>query len=288
MLNALTTTQKGILSAFIGFTAFALADACSKWLGAYYSTVQILFWVYSLAVIFGLCLSPYLGGLPETLKTKKLPYHILRGVCALTVGMLVVTALSKGMMLATMYTILFLAPFITTIAAIPIYGERVSFRSWMIIGIGFSGILVAFHDGLGVITPEVTYVFAALFFITGLGLLARPLSQDTLLSLSLYPSVTIAVLLFPLVLGDFTLPLIEHWPIFVLDAFFVIAGLSGIAYGFRIAPYAKVAPVHYSQMVIAVVIGYALFGDVPDYWVMMGAAIIIVSGIVLIFSRDAD
>ncbi len=281
-------TKKGILSAFAGFTGFALADACSKWLGAYYSTPDILFWVYSLGAFFGLCLSPYLGGLKPTLQTKKLPYHILRGVCALAVGMLVVTALSKGMMLSTMYTILFLAPFLTTIAAIPIYKERVSLRSWIIIAVGFSGILVAFHDGLAVITPEILYIFAALFFITSLGLLARPLQHDTLLSLSLYPSITIAVLLLPLVWGDIAVPQISHWPIFILDAFCVILGLSGIAYGFRIAPYATVAPVHYSQMVIAVLIGYFVFGDVPDFWIMAGAAIIIVSGLLLIFSRERD
>lgn len=286
--NTRIQTQKGILSAFAGFSGFAFADACSKWLGAHYSTTDILFWVYALAVIFGVCLSPYLGGLGPTLRTKKLPYHILRGVCALAVGLLVVTALSKGMMLATMYTILFLAPFLTTIAAIPIYKEKVSLRSWLIIAVGFSGILVAFHDGLAVITPEIIYIFAALFFITTLGLLARPLQDDTLLSLSLYPSITIAVLVLPFVWGDMALPDIAHWPIFILDAFCVIVGLSGIAYGFRIAPYAIVAPVHYSQMVIAVLIGYFVFGDVPNFWIMAGAMIIITSGILLIFSREKD
>lgn len=286
--NTRTRTQKGILSAFAGFSGFALADACSKWLGAYYSTTNILFWVYVLAAVFGVCLSPYLGGLKTTLRTRKLPYHILRGVCALGVGLLVVTALSKGMMLATMYTILFLAPFLTTIAAIPIYKERVSLRSWVIIAVGFSGILVAFHDGLTVITPEIIYIFGALLFITILGLLARPLTQDTLLSLSFYPSVTIAVLLLPLVWWDLALPDVAHWPIFIIDAFCVIVGLSGIAYGFRIAPYATVAPVHYSQMVIAVLIGYFVFGDIPDFWIMVGAMIIITSGLLLIFSREKD
>jgi len=101
MLKSLSNTQKGILAAFAGFTGFAFADACSKWLGAHYESINIIFWVYYLAMFFGLALSPFLGGFKQTLKTTKLHLHILRGACAMAVGILIVTALSQGMQLAT-------------------------------------------------------------------------------------------------------------------------------------------------------------------------------------------
>ena len=286
MLKSLSNTQKGILAAFAGFTGFAFADACSKWLGAHYESINIIFWVYYLAMFFGLALSPFLGGFKQTLKTTKLHLHILRGACAMAVGILIVTALSQGMQLATMYTILFLAPFLTTIAAMPIFKERVPPRDWIIIAIGFSGIIVAFHDGLTTITPEIIYVLQALVFIVFLGLLARPLGNETIISLSLFPSITIAVLMSVMFWGDIELPQMIHWPIFIFNSFCVMLGLSGIAYGYRIAPYSIVAPVHYSQMVIALILGYCIFGDLPDIWMLVGAGIIIASGIMMVRNKE--
>ena len=287
MLNGFNNTQKGILSALCGFTAFAIADACAKWLGARYDTIYILFWVYFLSFVFGLCASPFLGGLRKTIQTKKLFIHICRGICALAIGLLVVTALSKGLPLATLYTILFTAPFLTTIAAIPIYKESVPLKNWFIIALGFSGILIAFHDGLSSMSSARIYAFCALMFIVILGLLARPVDhKESLLSLSFYPAITISGLLSFWLLPDLALPEMTDIPIFLLNGLCVTVGLTGIAYGFRIAPYSVIAPVHYSQMVVALVIGYFVFNDIPEIWVMTGASVIIISGIMLALNKN--
>lgn len=287
MFTRFTTTQKGIIAGFMGFIGFAFADACAKWLGGHYGTFDVLFWTYLMCFVFGLLFSPILGGVKATLQTDKLLIHVARGVCSLLIGVFLVTALANGLTLSSMYTVLFLSPFLTTIAAIPIYKERVSMRSWIVILCGFSGILVAFHDGLASITLEVIYALCALGFIVSLGLLARPLAKgETLLSLSFYPSLTIVVLLIFPMLPTLTVPAMEHWSVFVLNGLCVTFGLTGIAYGYKTAPYAIIAPIHYSQMVIALILGYLVFNDVPDFWMMAGASIIIGSGIVLVFTKD--
>ncbi len=287
MFSRFSTTQKGILAGFMGFTGFALADACAKWLGAYYETFDVLFWTYFMCFVFGLLFSPILGGVEKTLKTDKLLIHVGRGVCALMIGVLIVTALSNGLQLASLYTVLFLSPFLTTVAAIPIYKESVSLRSWIIIACGFSGILVAFHDGLASVTLEVVYALCALVFIVSLGLLARPLAYgETLLSLSFYPSLTIVLLLIVPMFPTLSVPAMEHWPIFIMNGLFVTFGLTGIAYGYKTAPYALIAPIHYVQMVFALILGYVVFSDVPDFWMMAGACIIIASGVMLVFTKD--
>lgn len=278
----LSNTQKGILSALCGFTAFAFADACSKWLGNNYDALTIIYWVYYSTFGFSLILSPFFGGLGKTIQTKKLHIHIARGICVLGTGLFIVAALSNGLSLASMYTILFLAPFIMSIAAIPIYKEKVSIRSWLIIAIGFSGILIAFHDGLSSFTPEVIYVFYALFFIVTSSLLSRPFNNtESILSLSLYPSMVVTLLISLTALPNVSLPSLHDLPIFVLDGFFVTIGLAGLAHSFRIAPYARVAPIHYCQMIIALILGYWFFNDIPDIWMLVGASVIIISGIML-------
>lgn len=284
MLSRFNNTQKGILFAFIGFTSFALADTCAKWLGQFYSPGYILFWTYLLALIFGSALSPFLGGLKQTFKTRKLKFHIGRGICTVAISFAAVTAM-RDMPLSNLYTILFLAPFLTTILAWPVFKEPISPRSWAIIALGFSGVLVAFRPDVTVLTPSMIYAFGALIFIAGLGLMARPLDErETLLSLSFYPAITVIVSLGTLFFNELTLPAFEHMLVFVANGLCVIAGLSGIAQGYRIAPFAAIAPVHYSQMVVAIIVGYLIFGDVPSVWMLAGAGIIILSGIALIFS----
>ncbi len=291
MLSALNfnNTQKGMLIALSGFLSFAIADACAKWLGMHYKVFHVIFWTYYISLIFGLCISPFLGGLKKTIATKKLPIHLGRGICAFGISFFVVSALNgvNALPLATLYTILFLAPFLITIVAIPLYKEPVSYKNWFIITLGFLGIIIAFRFGLTDFSVNILYAFIALAFIVALSMLARPLDHDeTILSLSFYPNLVILSLISFYILPDISLPSINHIPIFILNGICVTIGLSSIAYGFRIAPFAMVAPIHYIQIVLALVIGYIIFNDVPDIWMIFGGSIIIVSGIILIFSKE--
>ncbi len=287
MLSSLNTTKKGIVIAFCGFTSFATADASAKWLGMHYDVLHVIFWTYYISLIIGLCFSSFLGGIRNTIKTKRLPIHIGRGVCALGIALCVVSALrgDNALPLSTLYTILFLAPFLITIAAGPIYKEKVTAKNWVIIACGFSGILVAFRFGLTNISVEMMYAFLALIFIVALSLFARPLDhEETLLSLSFFPNITTLFLLGIFLLPEIPLPQIQHMHVFLLNGLCVTVGLSAIAYGFRIAPYSIIAPLHYTQMVVALIAGYIVFGDIPDLWMIAGAAIIIASGIMLVLS----
>ncbi len=291
MLSALNLnlTQKGIIIALFGFVSFAIADACAKWLGAHYPVFHVIFWTYYVSLIFILCISPFLGGLKKTISTKKLPIHIGRGVCAFGISFFIVSALKgeNSLPLATLYTILFLAPFLITIIAIPLYKETVPLKSWFIIALGFLGVLVAFRFGMTDFSINTLYAGIALIFIVALSMLARPLDHnESILSLSFYPNIVILSLLGFFVLPDISLPQTSHMPIFLLNGICVTIGLSAIAYGFRIAPFAVIAPIHYIQMVLAILIGYMVFNDVPDIWMIAGGTIIIASGILLIFSKN--
>ncbi len=277
--------------ALLGFLSFAIADACAKWLGVHYETSHVIFWTYYVSLVFSLSLSPFLGGIKKTVQTKKLPIHLGRGICAFGISFFIVSALkgAHALPLATLYTILFLAPFLITIVAIPLYKERVAHKNWAIIALGFLGILVAFRFGLTDFSINILYAFIALAFIVALSMLARPLDKnESILSLSFYPNLVILSLLGFYVLPDISLPHINHMPVFILNGILVTIGLSTIAYGFRIAPFAMVAPIHYIQIVLALVIGYIVFNDIPDWWMMAGGSIIITSGILLIFSKEKD
>jgi len=291
MLSALNlnNTKKGIALALCGFLSFAIADACSKWLGMHYETVHVIFWTYYISFILGLGLSSSLGGIKKTVQTNKFLIHIGRGICAFGISFFIISALKgeNALSLASLYTVLFLAPFLISIVAIFIYKERVPHKNWFIIALGFLGILVAFRFGMMDFSINILYAFISLAFIVALSMLARPLDDnESILSLSLYPNLVILLLLNFFVFDNLALPSIDHLSVFMLNGLCVTIGLSTIAYGFRIAPFSVIAPIHYSQMVIALVLGYFIFGDVPDLWMIAGGSIIIISGLLLIFNKD--
>ncbi len=284
MLSALNNTQKGILYALCGFSTFVISDSCSKWLSTDYPVLQIVGWLYLFALLFGLIFSNSMGGMRATLKTPKLKIHIGRGICNFGLAVSVVTAF-QNMPLTSVYPVLFLAPFIITILAIPIYKEHVPPINWFIILLGFSGVVVAFQPWTNPISIWVLVAFFTTICISGLSLLARPLDEkETLLSLSFYPSVINVMLIFPVVLYLYGIPNIYDLPIFMLGGIMLVCGMSGVASACRITRYAIVAPIHYSQLILVFIIGFFVFGERPDAWMIGGSLIIAVSGIMLALS----
>jgi drug/metabolite transporter (DMT)-like permease len=282
MFSTFTDTQKGIFLSLIGFTAYAFADASAKWLTIHYSVLQVIAWTYFCALIFCIVCAPWLGGIKCTLQTKKLKIHIARGLCNVLLAIFAVLSFSK-LPLTSVYTIFFLAPFVITLLAIPLYKEHVDKKHWLVITLGFCGVLVAFPPGPAIFNPWVLMAFAATFFIAILGLLARPLGKDeTILSLCFYPSLANTLVLLPFTLQDMTMPPLSHLAVFMLTGIMITLGLSCVAHAFRTARHAVVAPLHYTQIVWGIVIGYVLFGDIPALQMLLGAAIIIGSGIYLI------
>jgi len=281
---SLCATKKGILYAFLGFNCFTLSDVCVKWLGMEngYSVITILFWVY-LTVLMICTLFAIPQGFKKKLGTRKPLIHITRGGLMLLISGCAVTAFSNGMSLATLYTIIFLSPAITAIAAIPVYKERVSKKSWQIILLGFAGVIVAFHNDISFFHTQIFYALGALVIGVTINMLSRPIDKrDSVLTLPFYPAAIIVPSLFLYMHGQIPLPDIEHIPVFLLSGIIQFFAIIGVVQGFRIAPFAKVAPTQYVQMVFGLVMGYYIFGDFPGMWMLVGAGMIISSGLLLI------
>jgi len=92
-------------------------------------------------------------------------------------------------------------------------------------------------------------------------------------------------MLTPFVLMNYDLPAVSDWPFFACSGFFVAGGLTGLGIAFRIGKAATISSFQYTQMVWAVILGYLIFGDLPDLLTWVGAAIIITSGLYLIHAE---
>lgn len=281
----LSNTQKGILLALIGYNSYTVSDTCAKFLGDHYDVITITFWVYfvtlALCVLAALIISPR-----KALATRTPVIHIIRGFLTLFLSSSATAALSGGLSLDTLYTFVFLIPALTTIAAIPVYKEYVSKKSWLIIALGLAGVFVAFHSGISLTNPKVLYAFAVVLISIAINFCARPISKsDHFLTIPFYPALIIVLSLLIYKQGSIPLPDIAHIPVFLTGGCALLSAMFCVIQAFRTASFAKVAPVQYTQMLSGLLLGYLIFGDVPNMWMMLGAGMIIASGLLLITQK---
>lgn len=282
MFVGLGNNYKAIILAIIGFGAFSISDSCTKWLTEYYSVFQIIGIKAVFVITMALCLSPWLGGLKRTLRTKKRTVHLLRGLINTILGVTVTVSFSK-LPLAQAYTLFFVAPLLTTLLAVPIFKERIDWHGAVAIVFGFIGVLVVLRPGFDTFNPWLFSALLSSVFIALLFLLAKALnSHETLLSLPLFPVASDLIIMLPFVWPVLFILNPDHIPAFALSAFMIIVGFIGTSVAFRMANSAIVGPFHYTQIIWAILLGYFIFGDLPDLWTLLGGSIIIGSGIYLI------
>lgn len=282
MFSNLSDNIKAIILALIGFTAFSIADVNAKLLTQHYSVVQIVGTIGIFATALSVIMGPWLGGFKRTVKTRKLKIHIARALCNTGVAVFIVLAFSQ-LSMALVYTLVFAAPFITSLLAIPIFKERIDAHGWIAIIGGFAGVLIVLRPGAAPLDIWLLTPIMAALFVAGMFILSRMLTEEeTLLSLTLYPNISHLIFLAPLVFIWYEFPALEHMWQFGVQGVMQIIGLCCIALAFRIGKTSIVSPIHYVQLILAVIFGYTIFGDVPDIWTIIGGLVIIASGLYLI------
>lgn len=282
MIKHLPPLYKGIILAFTGFTAFAFCDACCKYLVQFYSLYQVIFIETSIAASIMLLFANRIGGRQGLFRRENIKINVLRGILNFVTGVMV-TFCFQHVSLASVYIVLFTLPFMAAIMAIPLYKEKVSATRWIAIGIGFSGVLVAFlpsaSGGFNIyllITLGTSALIALLYIIS------RSLKEPTVFSLGFVPSIGSALLSAPLMISVFKFIQFEHMPVFILAGILNATGSICVSTAFRIAPASAVSPFLYTEIVWGILFGFLIFGDRPDGWMILGAAIVIASGIYLV------
>ena len=186
--------------------------------------------------------------------------------------------------MAKALTLAFVAPLITT-ALSPIFlGEKVGFRRWSAVLVGFVGSLIVVRPGfiefnLASLAALGTGMFYGIYLI-----ITRKLhtSDSPLLTLLLtgVVGVVIASSFVPIV---WVSPNINQWALLALMGIFACLGYLFLILSLKYADASKLAPFGYFEIVTNVILGYYYFGDFPDYWTWIGLSIIICSGVYISF-----
>ena len=205
---------------------------------------------------------------------------LARGLC-LALASLTFAAALKRMPVAETVAIVYLSPFLVMLAAVPLLGERISALGWGLAALGFAGVLLILRPGTGLDPLGVLLALSDAVLTTAYHLLTRRLStRESLVALmfhtALVGSVFFGVSALPylpgLVLGPADLA--------AMAGLGLLATLGHFAFtaALREAPASTLAPVNYLHLVWAAILGWLVFGHLPDAVTLAGMALICLSG----------
>ncbi len=284
MLHADSARNRLVGIGFVSLTyvCFTLLDGSAKWLIRALPVLEVV-WIrfVSHAVLSAVLLLPVRG--LSLVRSKRLRLQALRGLMMVSMTAINFTAL-QYLQLTVTSSIFFSVPIIIALMSVPMLGERMDWRRWVAIAVGFLGVLVivrpfgaGFHPAM--ILSVINAFIYAMFNMTTRHLAAYDPPETTQFLSALVPAVGMA----PFALAVWEAPPDAlHWTIMLLLGAFGGVGHYFLALAHRYASASTLAPFMYPQVLYMAIFGYVVFGDVPGWPVALGAAIVIGSGLYLL------
>lgn len=272
---------KGAISALLSFAIFATHDVVVKFLGEHYSAVQIIF--FSVLLSFPLVTVMLMRDRTDGHLRPNHPWWTaLRTLSTVITGVSAFYAFSV-LPLAQTYAILFAAPLLITLLAIPILGEKVGIRRGLAILVGLIGVMIVLRPGGSTLGLGHAAALAAAVFSSLASVIVRKIGKDERsVVLLLYPMMANFVVLGAALPFVYRPMPVQHFGMLGIIALFGFVATLLIIHAYRNAEAVIVAPMQYSQMVWAVIFGAAIFSETVDIYTIVGASVIIASGLYIV------
>jgi drug/metabolite transporter (DMT)-like permease len=266
---------------------FAGLDATAKYLSRSLPVLEVVWARYAVSALMTLAaINPWTT--PGAYRTSKLTLQLARSAMLLVSTIVNFTAL-QYLQLAETMAILFAMPLVVALLAGPMLGEWVGPRRLAAIAVGFFGVLVITHPGVGamhwaMLLSLACVILYALFNISTRVLAAHDSTQTTFAYSALAGAIGLAPAMW----------FVGVWPQSALQwALMLVMGAAAsvghwlLIAAHRRAPAAILSPFVYTQIIWMSGLGYLIFGDIPGELTLIGAAIVIGSGLYLLYREQA-
>ena len=270
--------MKAITFNLLAWVMLPIMDGFAKYLSSDLPVLQITWARYFFTVAFTLPIMFFFFR-KNLVWTDKPKLQLIRGLILLTANVCFFYSISI-ISLAKALTLAFIAPLIVT-AFSPIFlGEKVGFRRWSAVIIGFIGSMVVIRPGfveinLASLAALGTGVMYGFYLI-----ITRKLSSsDNPLLTLLLTGVVGAIIISFVIPFVWIKPTLNQWTMMAAIGIFACVGHLFIILSLKYADASKLAPFSYFEIVTNIIIGYYFFSDFPDKWTFLGLFIIILSGI---------
>ena len=265
---------------------FSIMDATLKRLSAHYGPLQVSCMRCLSSVLWLLLV---IGGQRSwaLLRATRPLLHLGRGALGVCMLGTFVYAVNK-MTLAQTYSLFLAAPLMMTALSVPLHGERVTGRRWVAIGVGLSGVLVILHPwskGPLPLAAALAAAGAAICYSLS-ALTVRALGRgNTILSTVFWNLLLVGVAAGLLSIGNWRAIPVTDWPWLAGTGLAGALGQFWITDAFRRAPPAVVAPFEYTSILWAFAIDWIFWSAAPSPSLLVGAAIVISTGIYVIWDE---
>ena len=279
---------RAVMLMLLSMALLTCNDAAMKWLGERYPVGQVMA-LRALCALVPLSLFVAFGGGLRTLRIRDWRNQLLRAALAVGSTFAFVTGLTL-LPLADAIAITFLGPVFITLLAPAFLRERVGWRRWTAVGLGFVGAWVMARPGVGPFGWAMLIPLAAALFGAVRDIVTRRMSvtehsnATTTFTTVAVGLAGLASLPVGIVLPEvaWVRPAMSDLPFFLLTGILLGSAHWCMIDAFRLGEAALLAPFKYSSFVWAVALGFAIWGHWPDYRTFIGAAVIAGSGLYIL------
>ncbi len=274
---------RGILYMLIGAGSFVLNDSMMKLAMAEAPPYQTLFLRGVFALVWAMPLLTVLG------HWKDLPlamnrFVFARGLLEVMAIMAFILALAKAP-IGHVTAIFQILPMLILVGMAVFHREKIDAARWVLVAAGFAGALLVAQPGIGSTSPFALLAFATAFFAALRDLAGRRIPAATPVLVSTFVTnilVMAAAAAAGLSFETWISPTANHYMLLLGAGLLVTIGHMFTFLAFKHAQAQAVAPFYYSFMIWAVLLGFVIFGDVPNNLAIAGMLLILLSGLAIV------
>ena len=269
---------RGIALILASTVFLGISDVTAKYLSATLPSIEIA-WVRFL--VFALVMSPaMLPGSPlYAMQTGRPGLQVMRGVALLMSSLFFISGL-RFLPIAEASATGFVSPLFVTALSIFFLSESVGVRRWLATAVGLIGVLIILRPGSSAFHPAAFFPLVSALAWACTLIMTRMLSgRERAVTTMTYSSIAGVCILSALVPFSWVTP---SWHDILFGILIGVASTAGqwiIVLAFRYADASVLAPFSYTQLLWVSLLGFLIFGEVPDLWTVIGAAFIVASGL---------
>jgi drug/metabolite transporter (DMT)-like permease len=279
-------SAQGVILFLTAVFLFAVLDATAKYLTAFFA-VPLLVWArYFVHLVFMLvAIAPGMGR--EIVITQRPWLMTFRALMLVGVTLLVQLAF-RTLPLAETTAIVFVTPLLVALLAGPLLGEKLRARSWLATITGFCGVLLIARPGGAMVGIGVVYALGGALCYAIYQILTRKLSASEPPLRQLFYTALVGTVAMSFVLPAYwsgTMPTLKQALLIASLGFYGGTGHFLLIRAFREAPASSLSPLLYVQLIWAMLLGWIVFGQLPDLPATLGMLIIGASGLSLVLRK---
>jgi drug/metabolite transporter (DMT)-like permease len=270
----------GIWLMVVTMFIFAMQDGLSRHLAGEYNVYMVLmirYWFFAGFVIIWSTRTS--GGLRNVIRSAQPKLQLFRGaLLAVEVIVMVIGFVKLG--LVESHAMFAIYPLLITALSGPILGEKIGWRRWVSVAVGFVGVMIILKPGSGVLSPAAIYPLASAVMFAVYGLLNRYVSRKDAASVTFFYTGVSGAIVMTLIGVWFWEPMTPaDWGMMVLLCTTATVGHYLLIRAYELAEASAIQPFAYLQLAFASALGVVVFGDVIKMNVAIGTGLVVGAGV---------